>query len=254
MSADPIRTIVAGNWKMNKTAAETTAFFEAFLPRVPELPPQVEIVVAPPFTALARASRLLRETRVHLGAQTMHWELRGAFTGEISAPMLREFDVTHVILGHSERREFCAEADFTVNLKVKTALAEGLTPIVAVGETLLERDAGITDERVVSQIRAAFNGVSSDELARVAVAYEPIWAIGSGRSCDPEEAGRVCGTIRAALPGLARTPILYGGSMNAENASAYVAQRDINGGLVGGASLDPATFAALVANAGGSRL
>jgi triosephosphate isomerase len=254
LSAEPIRTIVAGNWKMNKTAAQAAAFFEAFLPRVPELPAQVEIVVAPPFTALARASHLLRETRVRLGAQTMHWELRGAFTGEIAAPMLREFNVTHVILGHSERREFCAEADFTVNLKVKTALAEGLTPIVAVGETLLERDAGITDERVVSQIRAAFDGIAAEELARVAVAYEPIWAIGTGRSCDPAEAGRVCGTIRAALPGLARTPVLYGGSMNAENASAYVAQPDINGGLVGGASLDPATFAALIAKAGGSPL
>ncbi len=234
---------------MHKTAAETAAFFDAFLPLVPELPVQVEIVVAPPFTAIPQASRLVAGTRVRLGAQTMHWELFGAFTGEVSAPMLREFGVEYVILGHSERRAQCDETDRTVNLKVHAALSEGLTPIVAVGETFDERAAGVTDERVVSQTRAAFDGVAPEDLARVAIAYEPIWAIGTGSSCEAGEADRVAAAIRGALPGVARTPILYGGSMNAENAASFLARRNINGGLVGGASLDAAGFAALIANA-----
>jgi len=234
---------------MHKTAANTAAFFDAFLPSVPDLPPQVEIVVAPPFTAIPQAARRVAGTRVRLGAQTMHWELHGPFTGEVSAPMLREFGVEYVILGHSERRAECDETDRTVNLKVRTALVEGLTPIVAVGETLDERTAGLTEERVVAQTRAAFEGVSTEDLARVALAYEPIWAIGTGRSCDPDEADRVAAAIRGSLAGLERTPILYGGSMNAENAAAFLARRNINGGLVGGASLDPSGFAELIANA-----
>ncbi len=243
------RTIVAGNWKMHKTAAQTAAFFEAFLPAVASLPPEIEIVVAPPFTALSAASLHLRGTRVRLGAQTMHWELEGAFTGEISAPMLLELGVSHVIIGHSERRMYCDETDRTVNRKVHTALTQGLTPIVAVGETNDEREAGRTDERVVSQMRAAFAGVPAADLARVAVAYEPIWAIGTGRNCDPAEADRVMALIRGSLDGLAQTPLLYGGSMNAANVAAYVSQGNVNGGLVGGASLDPAGFATLAGNA-----
>lgn len=244
-----IRTIVAGNWKMHKTAAETAAFFDTFLPLTQASPPEVEIVVAPPFTALARASQCMNGARVRLGAQTMHWELEGAFTGEISAPMLLEFGVSHVILGHSERRANCGETDRAVNLKVHTALSQGLVPIVAVGETGAEREAGQTDERVVSQTRAAFANVAPADLARVAIAYEPIWAIGTGRNCDPDEADRVMGLIRASLDGLAHTPILYGGSMNAQNVGGYVRKGNVNGGLVGGASLDPTGFAMLVGNA-----
>jgi triosephosphate isomerase len=175
--------------------------------------------------------------------------LQGAFTGEISAPMLREFGVAYVILGHSERRARCNETDRTVNLKVHTALEQSLVPIVAVGETLEERKAGKTDERVVAQTRAAFDGVSRSVLAGVVSAYEPIWAIGTGENCDPDEADRVMALIRSCVGGLDATPILYGGSMNAENVAAYVARPNVNGGLVGGASLDANGFAALIASA-----
>jgi len=243
------RTIIAGNWKMHKTAEETGAFFDAFLPRAAALPPEIEIVVCPPFTALARAASRTNGTRVRLGAQTMHWELEGPFTGEVSAPMLLEFGVAYVILGHSERRAYCNETDRSVNWKVSTALAQGLTPIVAVGETLDERNAGQTDDRVIAQTRAAFDGIARNLLDRVVLAYEPIWAIGTGKNCDPGEANRVMTVIRECVSGLDRTPILYGGSMKAENAGAYMERPNVNGGLVGGASLDPAGFAALVENA-----
>ncbi|MBV8531158.1 MAG: triose-phosphate isomerase [Candidatus Eremiobacteraeota bacterium] len=234
---------------MHKTAAETVAFLEHFLPHAQEVPPEIEIVVAPPFTSIPSARERLRGTRVFLGAQTMHWELQGAYTGEISAPMLRELGVTHVIIGHSERRARCGETDRTVNLKVRTALAQGLTPIVAVGETLDERRAGTTDVRVVAQTHAAFEEVSRDALGEVIVAYEPIWAIGTGENCDPAEADRVMGTIRGCLDGFGETPLLYGGSMTAGNVASYMRLRNVNGGLVGGASLDPAVFAELIANA-----
>jgi triosephosphate isomerase len=234
---------------MHKTAAQTLAFLDAFLPRVPTLPERVEIAIAPPFTALAAASPRLRGTRVHLGAQTMHWELQGAFTGEVSAPMLLEFGVTHVIIGHSERRAACNETDRTVNLKVRTALDQGLIPIVAVGETLAEREAQQTDQRVTEQIRSAFDGIARERLAGVVIAYEPIWAIGTGRNCDPREADRVMALIRTCIDGLSTTPILYGGSMNPENVASYTALPNCNGGLVGGASLDPDGFATLIAGA-----
>jgi triosephosphate isomerase len=234
---------------MHKTAAATAAFFDDFLPRVAQLRTDVEIVVAPPFTALPTAGAMLRGSRVRLGAQTMHWELQGAFTGEVSAPMLLEFGVAYVILGHSERRAYCDETDRTVNLKVQTALAQGLTPIVAVGETPEERDAGRTDERVTSQTRAALHGVPTEDFGRIALAYEPIWAIGTGKNCDPTEANRVMAAIRNCIAGLRHTPILYGGSMKPDNVAAYAAQPEIDGGLVGGASLDPGGFAELIAQA-----
>jgi triosephosphate isomerase (TIM) len=247
--SDNRRVILTGNWKMHKTAPETAAFFEAFLPQLDGIPVDIEIVVAPPFTSLALAGDLLRGTRVRLGAQTMHWELQGPFTGEVSAPMLRALGVTHAILGHSERRACCGETDHTVNLKVHTALSQGLTPIVAVGETLEERRAGATDERVAHQTRAAFKEVDPANLVRAAIAYEPIWAIGTGENCLAAEANRVMAVIRSSIGGLAKTPILYGGSMTAENVAAYLEQPHIDGGLVGGASLDPDGFATLIANA-----
>ncbi|MBV8067401.1 MAG: triose-phosphate isomerase, partial [Candidatus Eremiobacteraeota bacterium] len=173
-----IRTIIAGNWKMHKTEAETVAFLDSFLPKAVALPAEIEIVVAPPFTSIPAAALHTNGTRVRLGAQTMHWDLAGAFTGEISAPMLREFGVTHVIVGHSERRAYFNETNHTVNLKVRTALAQGLTAIVAVGETLEQRKSGKTHDYVIAQTRAAFEGVERDALERVVIAYEPIWAIG----------------------------------------------------------------------------
>jgi triosephosphate isomerase len=244
-----IRTIVAGNWKMHKTAEQTNAFFDAFLPASVSLSLEIDVVVAPPFTAIAEASRRLRGTRIWLGAQTMHWELEGPFTGEVSAPMLREYGVTHVILGHSERRAYFDETDRTVNLKVHTALAQALTPIVAVGETSTERSAGRTHERVVSQTRAALRGLAPSSLSRVVIAYEPIWAIGTGQNCDPDEADHVMAIIRDCVEGLDGTPILYGGSMKPENVAAYMAKPNVNGGLIGGASLDPSGFATLILNA-----
>jgi triosephosphate isomerase (TIM) len=241
--------IVVANWKMHKTAAESAAFFDIFLKRVAALPAFTEIVVAPPFTSIPLAAQRLKGTRVALGAQTMHWELKGPFTGEVSAPMLLEFGVSHVILGHSERRKYFNETDETVNLKVRTALQQALVPIVAVGETADERKRGETEDRVVAETRAAFDGVAGGALAGVVIAYEPIWAIGTGDNCDPAEANRVMATIRSSLQGLDETPILYGGSMNAENVASYAVQPNISGGLVGGASLDPDGFAELIRNA-----
>jgi len=241
------RTIVAGNWKMHKTAAQTRAFLEAFLPLAAQIPSRIDVVIAPPFTALPAAHEILRRhTRVALGAQNVHWELQGAFTGEISVPMLQEFGVRYVIVGHSERRTFFNELDRTVNLKVKTLLAHDMTPIVAVGETSQERQAGQTDRRVVSQTVAALDGLDASEVARVVMAYEPIWAIGTGANCDPVEANRLMGEIRASVQGLSDVPILYGGSMKPENVASYAEQPEINGGLVGGASLDPDGFATLI--------
>jgi triosephosphate isomerase len=243
------RTIIAANWKMHKTAEQAGAFFDAFLPRVAALPPEIEIAICPPFTAIPLAATRLNGTRVRLGAQTMHWELEGPFTGEISAPMLLEFGVAYVVIGHSERRAYFNETDKSVNLKISTALAQGLTPIVAVGETLEERNTGRTDDRVIAQTRAAFDGIARNQLDRVVLAYEPIWAIGTGKNCDPGEANRVMTIIRDCVAGLDRTPILYGGSMKAENVAAYMERPNVNGGLVGGASLDPSGFAALIENA-----
>ena len=243
------RTIVAANWKMHKTAQDAGAFLDAFLARAASLPPAVEVVIAPPFTAIPAVAARLAGTNIKLGAQTMHWELQGPFTGEVSATMLLEFGVSYVLLGHSERRAYCNETDRSVNLKVSTALAQGITPIVAVGETAEERNAGRTDDRVIAQTREAFDGIARDLLDRVVMAYEPIWAIGTGKNCDPGEADRVMTIIRGCVAGLDQSPILYGGSMKPENVASYMERPNVNGGLVGGASLDPNGFAALVENA-----
>ncbi|HEY5094437.1 MAG TPA: triose-phosphate isomerase [Candidatus Eremiobacteraceae bacterium] len=243
--------ICAGNWKMHKTGGEAAAFVDAFLPLARAIPERVEIVLCPPFTALAAVSPKLDGGRVRLGAQDVHWDESGAFTGAISAPMLREYGVQYVIVGHSERREYFGDTDLTVRLKTVAALAAGLTPIVAVGETIELRDAGKTLAHVTLQTRAALDGLSPADLARVVLAYEPIWAIGTGRSCDPAEANAVMAAIRACVPGLRDAPILYGGSVKPDNIAEYTVQPEIDGGLVGGASLDPASFAALCANASG---
>jgi len=246
------RRLVAGNWKMHKTARETREFFEAFIPLAQQIPAHVGIVVAPPFTAIETASHVLRgQERVILGAQNVHWDPQGAFTGEVSIPMLAEFGVQYVIVGHSERRAYFDESNLTVNLKVKALLAHGMTPIVAVGETMEERNAGITGMRVIGQTKAALDGVAAADVARVVMAYEPIWAIGTGANCDPVEANRVMSEIRGSVRGLEDAPILYGGSMKPDNVSGYSAQPEIDGGLVGGASLDPTSFAALIEAARG---
>ena len=234
---------------MHKTAAEALSYLDVFLPLAGSCPKDIEILVAPPFTAIPAAGERLRgEGRVALGAQNVHWELQGAFTGEVSVPMLVEHGVTHVIVGHSERRAYCGETDLTVNLKIRACLAHGLTPIVAVGELLEEREKGKTDERIGLQIDIGLQGLSREQLSQLVIAYEPIWAIGTGQNCDPAEANHVMGLIRSLRDGLNDVPILYGGSMNAQNVAQYMRQQNINGGLVGGASLDPAGFATLITN------
>lgn len=241
---------------MNKTRAEAAAFVTAIDSLLPRPPANIEIVLCPPFTSLdvvTHALAAVPRTGVCVGAQNMHWESSGAFTGEISAPMLVELGVRYVILGHSERRELFGETDSGVCLKTAAALAAGLTPIVAVGETLNERNAGKTVERVASQTRAALDGLSDADIENVVMAYEPIWAIGTGQNCDPHDADIVMGAIRTCVPSLASVPILYGGSMKPANAAEYAAQSNINGGLVGGASLDPASFAAIVTACGSSK-
>jgi triosephosphate isomerase len=238
------RPLIAGNWKMHKTVAETRALLRE-LCAFP-LDPAIEVVVAPPFTALATAHEELRGTTVGLGAQNMHETDHGPFTGEISPVMLRELGVTYVILGHSERRASCNETDAGVSRKVRSALEHGLTPIVAVGETEDEHRRELTRSRVTSQTRAAFIDVAPADVARCVVAYEPIWAIGTGLVDAPESANGVMAEIRACVPGLQGARILYGGSMKGENAAALMAQPDIDGGLIGGASLSAVAFAAVI--------
>lgn len=238
---------------MHKTRVEAASFVTEFSALLPRSPAGVDIVLCPPFTSLdivTHALATLPPGGVCVGAQNMNWERSGAFTGEVSALMLVELGVRYVILGHSERRELLGESDDGVRKKTAAALAAGMTPIVAVGETLDERNAGHTVERVTSQTRAALDGLSDADIANVVMAYEPIWAIGTGHNCDPHDADIVMGAIRNCVPALEEVPILYGGSMKPGNAAEYAAQSNINGGLVGGASLDPASFAAIVTACG----
>ncbi|MDQ2681256.1 MAG: triose-phosphate isomerase [Candidatus Eremiobacteraeota bacterium] len=240
-----MQTMVVGNWKMHKTTHEAALFVDEFLGLLPSIPDEVEIVLCPPFTALADVSERVRGTRVALGAQNMHWLDQGAYTGEISPVMLADLGVSYVILGHSERRQFFGETDANINLKVRAALTHGITPVIAVGESLAERDAGMTRDRVARQSRAALAGLASDAVSKVVMAYEPVWSIGTGKNCDPHCAGEVMAQIRSSVKGLEHVPILYGGSVKPENLQTYLANPDCQGGLVGGASLDPGSFAQL---------
>ena len=241
------RRIVAGNWKMHKTAVEAVSYMRAFLPL--PMPAGVNVVICAPFTALAALHAHLGDgSRARLGAQNVHWESSGAFTGEISAPMLREFGVTHAIVGHSERRQYFGESDELVRRRTAAALAHEIVPIVAVGETLEIREAGDAVAHVTAQTRAALQGLPEEQIAKVVLAYEPVWSIGTGRNCDPAEANAVMGEIRRSRSALADVPILYGGSVKPENVAQYIAQPEIDGALVGGASLDPGGFALLIGN------
>lgn len=246
------RLVCAGNWKMHKTAPDAVAFVNAFLPLAARVPARAEIVLCPPFTALAAVAQALHgQERIQLGAQDVHWDRSGPFTGEISAPMLTNLGVRFVIIGHSERREYFGETDLTVRLKTIAALENRMTPIVAVGETQATREAGKTKDHVIAQTIAALADLDERQRARVILAYEPVWAIGTGENCDAVEANNVMAHMRGCLPGLQDVPILYGGSVRPENIAAYTAQPDIDGGLVGGASLDPGEFARLCAAAAG---
>lgn len=243
--------LLAGNWKMHGTQAETRALAGSLARTVGDLTDR-EVLIAPPFTSLGAARECIAGTRIHLGAQNVHGEPRGAFTGEISAPMLLEAGCTHVIVGHSERRQLFGETDAGVNARARAAVASGLVPIVCVGETLDEREAGETGAVVDRQVRAALEGLDAAGLGRVVIAYEPVWAIGTGRTATPAQAGEVHGRIRALVATLAGREvadgmrILYGGSVKPENIDALMAEPDIDGALVGGASLDAAQFTRIV--------
>jgi len=237
------RPLIAGNWKMNKTVAEARTLVREI--RASDLPRDIDVVVAPPFTALHAAAEELAGSHIGLGAQNVNEHAQGAYTGEISAAMLHDLHVRFVIVGHSERRAM-GETDDVVNAKVRAALAHGLTPILAVGETPDEHRAHRTRERVTQQTRAAFAAVSAADVSRCVVAYEPIWAIGTGLSDSPENANDVIGEIRASVEGLAHARLLYGGSMKPENAAALMAQPQIDGGLIGGASLTARSFVAVI--------
>jgi triosephosphate isomerase len=249
------KKLIAGNWKMNKTAAEAVALVRDIALDVGKRT-DVDIVVCPPFTALESVGPAIEGTSLKLGAQNMHPEASGAFTGEISPPLLRSIFVTHVILGHSERRQHFHESDEFINLKVLAALKHQLRPILCVGETLAERENGATLKVVQAQVERDLEGVSRELAANVVVAYEPIWAIGTGKVATAEQAQEVHGFIRGLLiklftePVARRVRILYGGSMKPANAAELLAQADIDGGLIGGASLEARSFVDLVKAAG----
>ncbi len=242
--------LVAGNWKMHKTEAQAEDYIQGLLPRVSSVS-GVDIAICVPFTDLRAMVDSARGSRVEVYAQNMHHEPEGAFTGEISAPMLSELDVAGVVLGHSERRELFGETDRALALKVPAALAAGLTPILCVGETETEREAGDTERKLRHQIGENLAGVSEQQLAEVVIAYEPIWAIGTGLVATPEQAQDAIAFVRALVAGRApnvaeQVRVLYGGSVKAENAAELLALPDVDGALVGGASLQAESFAAIV--------
>jgi triosephosphate isomerase (TIM) len=245
------KKIIAGNWKMYKTSDETRAYFSEFLPLVAGHT-RDEIVVCPPYTDIDAAVAVAKNSNVAIGVQNVHWKADGAYTGEISAPMLLCLGVTHVIVGHSERRQYFGETDDTVNLRLKTALESGLTAICCVGEVLEEREAGATDDVLRRQCVRAFHAISAKKAAKLVVAYEPVWAIGTGKTATPEIAAEAHSVIRKEATEIfgeefaGNLRILYGGSVKADNASSLMAQPEIDGALVGGASLDPKSFAAIV--------
>ena len=245
------KTIIAGNWKMNKTLSETRAYAEALKPLLGR-PKWCEVVLCVPYVNIPAATRLFKDCRVAIGAENCHYESNGAYTGEVSADMLKELGVKYVVIGHSERRQYYNETDFTVNKKVHAALEAGLRPIVCVGESLEQRELGVTMELITYQVKCALAGVSADKMRHVVFAYEPIWAIGTGKTATADEAGQVCEAIRTIIRKLygARVAravtIQYGGSMNAKNAFDLLAQPDVDGGLIGGAALDPEQFVKIV--------
>ncbi len=227
---------------MYKTQAEALEFLQGFIPHINDTADDREVVLCVPFTALVSMSQYLHGSVIRLGAQNVHWEAAGAYTGEISAPMLTEIGVRYVIVGHSERRQYFGETDETVNLRLKAAQAAGLTPILCVGETKQQRDSGETETVILRQLEKDLTAV---DQANLVIAYEPIWAIGTGDTCEAVEANRVIGLIRAQLTNSA-VPIQYGGSVKPDNIDEIMQQPEIDGALVGGASLQPDSFARIV--------
>ena len=249
------KVFIAGNWKMNKTAAEAKALCEALKESLAPLAGKVEVAVCPTFTSLATAVEVLKGSNVKVGAQNIHWAENGAFTGEISGAMLKEIGVEYVIIGHSERRQYFGETDETVNKRMQAALANGLKPILCIGETLEEREDNKTEAVLEQQLKGAFADICECKMDQITIAYEPVWAIGTGKTATPEMAEETHAFIRKTIAALYNEAIAdamviqYGGSMKPENAQALVAQADIDGGLIGGAALKADSFTALVTNA-----
>ncbi|OFV96189.1 MAG: triose-phosphate isomerase [Acidobacteria bacterium RIFCSPLOWO2_12_FULL_54_10] len=245
------RPIIAGNWKMYKTILETESFFADVAPLVKDVH-HCDMIIAPPFLALRRASELSSPSGIAISAQDLHWEKDGAFTGEVSASMIREAGATHTLIGHSERRQLFGETDASVNKKIRAALASRLLPIVCIGETLEEREAGRMEQVLDRQLTLGFAGLTEADFSPIIIAYEPVWAIGTGRTATPEMAQQAHAFIRSRLQGLVSrgvaqaVRILYGGSVKPDNIRGLMHQADIDGALVGGASLQPKSFADIV--------
>ncbi|MGN0667352.1 MAG: triose-phosphate isomerase [Huintestinicola sp.] len=246
------KAIIAGNWKMNKTRPEAKELLEAIKPLVANAEGKVEVIACVPFTNLETAINTVAGSNVKIGAENVHFEKSGAFTGEISADMLVEVGAEYVVVGHSERRQYFGETDETVNLRTKAALAAGLKPIVCVGELLSEREANITEEVISRQIKLDLAGISADDVKKTVIAYEPVWAIGTGKTATADQAEEVCAFIRASLAKLYSADVAdavtiqYGGSMNAKNCAELLSKPNVDGGLIGGASLKADDFNTIV--------
>ncbi|MBT8197665.1 MAG: triose-phosphate isomerase [Acidimicrobiia bacterium] len=248
------KDLIAGNWKMHASHLDAIQMIQKLSYRLePSDHARVDVVVCPPFTALRSAQTVIETDHllVKLGAQDVHWEEEGAYTGAIAAPMLQKLSVDYVIVGHSERRQLFGETDDDVNRKLKAVLHQEMTPILCVGETLEEREQGITNDRIGSQVRLGLKGLDAGSVEKVVVAYEPIWAIGTGKTADADIAGDIATFIRTTIAeqwpdAAAEVPILYGGSVKPGNIAGFMAKRDVNGALVGGAALDPDSFASIV--------
>ena len=244
------KAIIAGNWKMNKTPAEAAALVNDLKPLVKDA--SCDVVVCVPAVDIAAVKAAAEGSNIHVGAENVHWAASGAYTGELSAEMLVAAGVEYVIIGHSERRQYFGETDTAVNRKVHAALDAGLSPIICVGESESQREMGVTQDWIALQVKTAFYGVPAERLRRCVIAYEPIWAIGTGKTATAQQAGEVCTHIRATIRGLygarvARSvTIQYGGSMNPKNAQELLAQPDVDGGLIGGAALKPEQFVEII--------
>ena len=245
------KTIIAGNWKMNMTASDTKKFaddIKAIMPRAK----WCDVVVCVPFVNIPAALKAFKDLRISVGAQNMFYEKSGAYTGEVSADMLKDLGVKYVIIGHSERRQYFGETDFTVNKKVLAALEAGLHPIICVGESLEQREEGVTEELVRMQTKIALLGVTAEQMANVVIAYEPVWAIGTGKTATADQAEEVCAQIRKVIGEVygeavaEAVTVQYGGSMNAKNCEELLSKKDVDGGLIGGASLKAPDFAVIV--------
>ena len=244
------KAIIAGNWKMNKTATEAAELIDALIPAVKDA--GCEVVICVPFTDLVTAVAKTKGTNIHVGAENVHFEKSGAFTGEISADMLTDLGVEYVVVGHSERRQYFGETDATVNQRAKAAIAAGITPIICVGESLEQRESGVTNAVVSGQTKAALDGIEAKDVETLVIAYEPIWAIGTGKTATKEDANATIAVIRGAIAEVygkdvaEKVRIQYGGSMNPKNASELMSMPEIDGGLIGGASLKAEDFSKVV--------